>query len=773
MRTSVRWLTGAALLLWAALAPAQAPTDKLVAEVVIRNNRLVATNQILNSIKTRADKPYNHATVQGDVGALMATKSFSDVRASFAPTPDGKVIVTFDVVEMPSVVTEIRFEGAKHAKNDELLSLTGLQRGVPLNPVANKMAVHAIQRYYQEKGRMFAHVDLVEGGQAGDSKVVFRITEGPEVKVASVKFVGHTGEFASSSRLRTKIETSRAFLGAIGGTYNPALVEMDAAKIEEYYRTFGYHDIKVGREIIPSADSRTVDIVFHIHEGPRYRVSNVQLVGATVFPEDRIRGVTRLKAGDLYDKNVIQSDVRNIGDLYGYSGRRVAPREELIYTGPGEVTVQYTMQERPPDRVGRVIVSGNDVTRQNVILRQVPVYPGQILEYPALAQAERNLSRLGIFEMDPEKGQRPTVTVLDPFNDNPIKDVLVQVQETQTGSLLFSVGVNSDAGLQGSVVLNEKNFDITRLPTSWDDLFSGRAFRGAGQEFRLEAVPGQRFQRYTASFREPSLFDSLFSLGTSGYFYQRGYAEFNEQRLGGRVTLGRRLNSLWSANATARLENVDIFDVPDYFPDEIKQYRGDHFLAGIRGSLNRDSRDSYLRPTEGSNFEIGYEQVFGDYTFPLFSVEYSKFFTLYQRPDGSGRQVLALRSQAMFSTDDAPIYERFYAGGFRSLRGFEFRGVGPFVQGLNTGGTFAFLNSAEYQIPVVASDQFYVVGFVDSGCVEDKIQIENYRVTAGLGMRISIPALGPLPIALDFGVPIVKGPDDRKQVFSFWMGYFY
>lgn len=772
MTMTVRSLAAATALAFSvATASAQTPNDKIVSEVVIRNNRLVATNQILNSIKTRPDRPYSHATVQSDVAALMASKAFSDVRASFQTNPDGKVVVTFDVVELPSVVTEIKFEGAKHAKDADLLSLTGLNRGVPLNPIANKMAVHAIQRYYQEKGRMFAHVELVEGGTPGDTRVVFRITEGPEVKVAAVEFTGNT--FVSAERLRTKTETSRAFLGAIGGTYQPGMVELDAMKLEEYYRTFGYHDVKIGREVIPSADCRTVRVVFHIHEGPRYRVKDVQLVGTNTFPEDRIRSVTRMKAGDVYDKNVIQADLKNIGDLYGYTGRRVAPREEVIYSGPGEVTVQYTLQERPPDRVGRVIVSGNDVTRQNVILRQVPVYPGQILEYPALAQAERNLARLGIFEMDPEKGQRPTVTVLDPFSDNPCKDILVQVQETQTGSLLFSVGVNSDAGLQGSVVLNEKNFDITRWPTSFDDLFSGRAFRGAGQEFRLEAVPGQRFQRYTASFREPSLFDSLFSLSTSAYFYQRGYAEFNEQRVGGRVNIGRRLNPLWSANAAVRVEGIDIFDVPDYFPGEIKQYRGNHFLTGVRGSLNRDSRDSYLRPTEGSNFEIGYEQVFGDYTFPLFNVEFSKFFTLYQRPDGSGRQVLALRSQAMFSTTDAPIFERFYAGGFRSLRGFEFRGVGPFVQGLNTGGTFAFLNSLEYQIPVVASDQFYIVGFVDSGCVEEKVQIENYRVTAGLGMRIAIPALGPLPIALDFGVPIVKGPNDREQIFSFWMGYFY
>lgn len=764
----------AVFLLLAALAgPARAddPEGRVVADVVPRNNRNIPADKIKNTVQTRVDRKYKRATVQTDVAALMATKSFSDVRASFDLTPDGKVIVYFDVQELPSVVAEIRFEGAKHIKDDELLTLTGLHRGVPLNPVANRLAIHAIERRYQEDGRIYAHVELVEGGKTGDTRVVFRITEGPEVKVTSVDFVGNT--FVGAERLRTQTQTTRALLGSVGGKYNPDIINLDQAKLEDYYRTFGFHEVRISREVIPSADARTVKVVYHIHEGPRFKVKNIQVVGASTLPEDRIIGVTKLKPGETYDKNVVQADLKNITDLYGYTGRRVTAKEELIYAGPGEVAIQYNVIERPPDRVGRVSVVGNAVTRENVILRQVPVYPGQVLEYPALAQAERNLSRLGIFETNPDLGQRPTVSVLDPYSDNPVKDILVQVQETQTGSLLFSVGVNSDAGVTGSVVLNERNFDITRFPTSIDDLYSGRAFRGAGQEFRLEAVPGQRFQRYTASFREPYLFDSLFNFGASAYFYQRGYAEFNEQRVGTQFNIGRRLNNVWAADLRVRIEGVDIFDVPDYFPPEITQYRGDHFLAGFRGSLARDTRDSFLRPTEGSRFEMGYEQVTGDYNFPLFSVEALKFFTLYQRPDGSGRQVLALRSQAMFSSGDVPIYERFYAGGYRSLRGFEFRGVGPFDQGLNTGGRFAFLNSAEYQVPLVASDQFYAVAFVDSGTVEESVRIDNYRVTAGLGMRIVVPALGPMPIALDFGVPIVKGPDDRQQIFSFWMGYFY
>ena len=90
-----------------------------------------------------------------------------------------------------------------------------------------------------------------------------------------------------------------------------------------------------------------------------------------------------------------------------------------------------------------------------------------------------------------------------------------------------------------------------------------------------------------------------------------------------------------------------------------------------------------------------------------------------------------------------------------------------------TGGNFMFLNSVEYQIPIKANDHLYAVAFVDSGTVETNVDLNNYRVTAGFGLRIVVPMLGPVPIALDFGFPIHKAPGDTDQVFSFWVGFFH
>jgi outer membrane protein insertion porin family len=429
-------------------------------------------------------------------------------------------------------------------------------------------------------------------------------------------------------------------------------------------------------------------------------------------------------------------------------------------------------QERPA-RVGQIIICGLTRTREDIVRREIPLRPGEILRYPLLREAERNLIRLNIFEVNPQTGVRPTVTVREPNPPSEFKDIIVTVQEAATTSLLFGVAVNSDAGLVGTVALNERNFDITRFPSTLDELINGTAFRGRAQEFRLEAMPGTEVQRYTATWRDPSVFDTPYSLAVSTYFFTRDYNEYDESRLGTRITVGRKLDPIWSVSGTLRLEDVGIHDVPVFEPAEIQSVVGNHFLGSVRAAVTRDTRDSYVRATEGSLVEASFEQFFGDFTFPQIVIEGSKYWTVYERPDGSGRHVLAGRSELGWSGSNTPVFERFYAGGFRSMRGFEFRGVGPDINGFKVGGDFLLLNSLEYQFPVLANDHLYGVVFVDSGTVESSVEIRNYRIAVGAGIRIFVPYLGPVPIALDLGFPIVKGPNDKEQVLSFWVGFFH
>jgi outer membrane protein assembly complex protein YaeT len=779
MMATDRWTTRmrfaalalAGLLVCSVPLNAQAPGGKILVEDVIpQGNQQIPTQKIMGFIRTKPGSEYQPDVINEDVRRLYDSKLFANIQVRTRQSGENKIKIYFIVAEYPSTVKEVVYQGAKHIKPDELEKITGLRRGIPLNPIQSEMARQAILKHYHDEGRLFAGVELVEGNKPGDTRIVFNIAEGYKAKITSIDFVGHT--FVSGAVLRQHIDSSRAFLG-IGGTYRPMEVDHDVAQLEQYYKSFGFFDIRVDRELIWDEKQKGVQLIFHIHEGRRYVVTKIQVDGNSSLDSPLLMTGLKQASGAYYVKSDVDNDVKNIQNTYGYRGEGVTVREQDFYPAPGEVAVHYEVQERAPSKVGTIKIVGNDVTKDRVILRQIPLYPGQILTYPDLRVAEANLARLNIFEMKPEQGIRPTVTVIDPDIPAEFKDVLVNVKETMTGSLMFGVGVNSDAGLVGSIVLNERNFDITNFPTSFEDLLSGRAFRGAGQEFRIEALPGTQLQRYSVSWREPSLFDSPYSLQVSAYYFDYIYNEYTESRLGTRWTLARQLNKYWKVSGSVRLEDVGVHNVPDYEPEQIQVDTGQHFQVGLGASVTRDTRDSYLRPTEGNQVTLSFEEFLGDFTFPKLDLTANQYFTTYQRADGSGRHVLALHSELSWAGSNTPVYERFYAGGFASMRGFEFRGVGPFINGFNIGGDFQWLNSVEYQIPILANDHLYSVFFVDSGTVESTTEIRDYRVAAGFGLRIQVPMLGPVPIALDFGFPIVKGPEDKTQVFSFWVGFFH
>jgi outer membrane protein insertion porin family len=763
-------------------APTQGPI--IVGDLIIQGNRLLSTEFIRNQMQTRVGQPFNPEVLQEDVRRLYSTKQFGNVYADKVdmglvdpanPSRGRKIKVIVYIRDYPSVVEKITYRGNVVLRDTELDEITGLRKGMPCNPVANKVACQRIVQRYHEEGRALASCELIKGGEPGDTEVIFNITEGRKLRIKNILFKGQS--FSSAAVLKTHLQSSGRVLGLdIGNTFNPSLLERDQNELLRYYRSFGYHDARIGKELIYDPDGVHVTVVFHIHEGIRYRVAGTpQVDGVRSVPPESLEAHNKLKEGQFFNQSVVDGDLARIRDNLGYQGREAQVGAQLVFPPdkPGIVQVRYEVEERPPSLVGQIFIVGNERTRQNVILRQVPLYPGQVLQYPAIREGERNLARLNIFETTPDGLVKPTITVLDnPADPNsPYKDILINVQETSTGSLMFGLGVNSDVGLTGTIVLNERNFDLFRLPTSFDDLLNG-AFRGGGQELRIEAVPGTQLQRYMISLREPFLFDTPWSLTTSGYFFQRIYNEYSEDRLGGRFTLGRRISDYWSILGSVRLENVTVRNVPWFAPQDYLSVQGDNFLAGFRASAVRDSRDSLIRPTEGSLIDLSFEQVTGKQTYPLATAEWTQYWTAYQRADGGGRQVLSLHNMVGFAGSNTPVFERYFAGGFRSMRGFQFRGVGPDIGGFKVGGDFILINSLEYQIPVVANEQINLVGFIDGGTVASKInEIDKYRVSVGFGLRFVVPMLGPMPIALDFGFPIVSAATDNKQVFNFFMGW--
>jgi outer membrane protein insertion porin family len=222
-------------------------------------------------------------------------------------------------------------------------------------------------------------------------------------------------------------------------------------------------------------------------------------------------------------------------------------------------------------------------------------------------------------------------------------------------------------------------------------------------------------------------------------------------------------------------QEVKVYNAAAPFPvgpfEPLDSVIGDNDLYSGNISLRHDNRDSPIQASQGHYFDFTFEQVFGKFDYSRFELEYRKYWLVAERADSSGRQTISYSTQLGFSGDETPIFENFFAGGYATLRGFDFRGASPVERGIEVGGRFQWLNSVEYMFPITADDAFRGVAFVDFGTVEQDIELssDNYRVAPGVGLRVAIPMLGPAPLAFDFGFPVAKADTDDERLFSFYM----
>lgn len=353
-----------------------------------------------------------------------------------------------------------------------------------------------------------------------------------------------------------------------------------------------------------------------------------------------------------------------------------------------------------------------------------------------------------------------------------IAPIDVYVQEARTGRVILGGAVNSDLGVSGQLIIDERNFDIWRIPRSWDELWSGRAFRGGGQNFRAEIMPGSQVQRYTINWTEPHFRDLPYSLSVGGFLYTRQFRDWTEQRLGGRVALGYEVTKDLSVSTEMRMEDVKLFDPRLSGVSELDDALGSNDIYRARFRLAHDTRDNPFMSSEGGLVELIFDQVFGEYDYSRAQVNLNRYFLMRERADGGGRHTLASTMKFGVTGSQTPIFENFFAGGYSTMRGFSFRGASPKVGDVQVGGEFMFLGSLEYVFPLTADEMLRGVAFVDYGTVESDLTLnsENFRVAPGLGFRIAVPALGPAPLAFDFAVPINYADTDDRQVFSFFMG---
>jgi outer membrane protein insertion porin family len=747
----------------ASMSSAQAPEVKIHA-IECMGLRTTSPAYVLDLARVQVGDPYDAAKLEECITRLLRSRRFLSARFSVSEVPEG-MAVTFHLRERP-VVTAIRFEGLSKFRPGQLKAVVDVKIGDAADGYAVRDGRDAIVAKYREAGYGQAVVTYDEALLEESGELVYRIQEGPRIRVTEISFEGRTA--FSERLLKKQIETKTAIWIFRTGAFDADRAETDAGRLQSFYRDEGFLDARVMQRHEALDDGQSLRVLFQIEEGTRYTIEDVRFRGNALFSSEELGAPLRSQVGRPVRQEDLDFDSRAIQTRYGELGFIYATvRTIRVFSDTvGQVLITFEIREDAQYRVGRVTVRGNAHTKDKVVRRALNLYPpDDLFNLTEAQEAEKRLVETRVFS-----SARVT-----PVGDEPgIRDVVIDVTESErAGDLLFGIGVTSNSGIIGSIVLDLLNFDLYDLPRSWSEFRRFRSFTGAGQRMRIELQPGTELSRFGIDFTEPYLFDHPIRFDQGFFLFQRDRDGYEEERIGTSTSIGKRFERGrlrgWSGELALRIENVTVADVDLLASNEIRDDEGNNFVTGLKGTVVRDRTDNRLVPTTGDRFRTSYEQIGalgGDHVFGRFLSSYYWYHTMYTDPR-ERKHVLQLRTEGGVIAGDAPVFERFYAGGTGSLRGFEFRGVGP-RDGLernNVGGNSLILVGTEYSFPVF-EDNLRGLVFVDSGTVE----MGPWRASIGVGIRLTLSLFGPLPIELAVGFPFAKDDEDEEQVFSFIIG---
>ncbi len=778
-RFAARTILVAGLILVAWAAPAASQDDaggEQVIEVRIRGNEAVSDGVIRAMLKTRPGRPFSPQVVKDDEARLLASGRFDSVLATRRST-EGGVIITFQVTERPTV-RGLRLVGNKSIKTSDLLAELTFGRGDALSSYAVEAGRQAIANEYNEKGFARVRVTVDEQSLADDRVVIYRIVEGPRIRVRAIRFEGN--ESFNRWRLRGQVGSSARLWPLLAGNLDPEQVQRDVAAIRRFYVNEGFLDAEVGRRLEYNEKRDRVTLTFVIREGPRFRVNEIVFKGNEIISGEDLAGRLKLGRGEFLNALTLQRDLGRVRSTYGEVGfietgvtvrkRYLSPQAPvpawargLDEGEPALVDLVFTVREGPRYRVGEIDVRGNDITQERVIRRELRLFPRQWYNSVAAEESQSRLMQTTLFN-------RVDITPIDAPQEG-VKDVSVEVVEGKSARFIVGAGVSSTSGLIGTISVTERNFDLFRWPRSFRDWVRGQAFKGAGQRFSINAEPGTELNRFYVDWSEPRLFDLRYSLSTRAFLFERERESYDETRYGGVVSVGHRFKNRWYGELATRIESVELDDLESSIAPEIRADADQAVMTGLKVTLVRDRTDSRWQPSRGDRLRLSYEQVLGGYNFGNLYGDYRIYRTLYV--DALDRKhILAGRVAAGRILGDAPVYEHYYGGGLGSVRGFKHRGISPrsVANDDPIGGEFMVYAGTEYTFPLIG-EQLRGVVFLDTGTVEETFEVVTYRVSAGFGVRWTVAFFGPVPMSLDFGFPIVKDEQDDERIFNFSIGW--
>ena len=725
--------------------------DFFVKKIIITGEKRLSESFVLKYIPELKDNIITDQILNNITKKLYVSGYFSDVKINIE-----QGVLEIEIEEFP-IINELFFVGNDILSEEELIAIVNIKSRDVFNKEIINEAIENIRTGYQKIGRYLAKVNIKKTNLTeGRVNLIFEIKEGSILTVKNINFVGNS--IFSDNELKSVITTKEDAWYKIFGSnkFIPGRIEYDKEKLYFFYKERGYidFDIKLARgDLLPDFSGFNVNFV--IEEGSRFRINDIKIKSnLNEKPNKNLINELFIKKGDYYDNRALDKSSIFLNNYYsdlGYSFVKVIPS---LIQNKDLVNVIFTINEGNKTYINKISIIGNSRTTDSVIRRELLFLEGDSFNKTKLIGSINAIKRLGFFTSVNYK--------IDRTNKTNSVDVIIKVEETNTGTVSFGIGYSSLNSASITFGLNEKNF------------------LGQGNKARFEASISDKKTSYNLAYTEPYYLFKPISLSANVFDQEteNTKGDIKANKFGFNLGLGvkqitylHKLDYIFSENSTTKSATSTA--------SSTSGEEGKNILtSGLSYTLGSDTRDSSFNTKTGYKWSISntFAGLGGDTNFIKSVAKYKIYYPL-----NYGDYSINLRSGLGFisSLDDkVTTSNRFNLGG-RKLRGFSNSGVGPrdtgnsqVVGGNNFYNASIELRSDEYMPDdtglewVLFSDIGSLWGTDYESGVQGFDDIEP-RITAGFGVSMTTP-VGPIQFL--WGYPLQSKAYDIEENFQFSFG---